>query len=62
MAKIKSLAIFLAQYVSDDPPFNALESLAKWISDCGFKGIQITSWDDRLFDLETAIKEKILIN
>jgi len=62
MTKIKSPAIFLAQYVSDDPPFNTLESLAKWFSDCGFKGIQIPSWDARIFDLKTAAKGKIPLN
>ena len=59
MAKIKSLAIFLAQYVSDDPPFNTLESIAKWVSDCGFEGIQIPSWDARLFDLKIAAESQL---
>ena len=59
MTKIKGPAIFLAQYVSDDPPFNTLESIAKWVSDCGFEGIQIPSWDARLFDLKTAAESQL---
>ena len=49
---MKGPAIFLAQFASDEPPFNDLESIAKWASELGFVGLQIPSWDTRLFDLE----------
>ena len=55
---MKGPAIFLAQFASDDPPFNSIESIAKWASDYGFKGIQIPSWDSRLFDLKLASESK----
>ena len=55
---MKGPAIFLAQFVSDEPPFNSVESIAKWASDYGFKGIQIPSWDSRLFDLKLASESK----
>ena len=48
MKKIKGPAIFLAQFVSDDEPFNSLESISKWASNLGYKGVQIPSWDSRL--------------
>ena len=56
---MKGPAIFLAQFASDEPPFNDLESIAKWASELGFIGLQIPSWDTRLFDLELASKSKI---
>ena len=56
---MKGPAIFLAQFASDVPPFNDLESIAKWASELGFVGLQIPSWDTRLFDLELASKSKI---
>jgi len=51
---IKGPAIFLAQFVSDEAPFNTLDSIAKWAADLGFKGLQIPTWDERLIDLAQA--------
>jgi sugar phosphate isomerase/epimerase len=53
-ANIKGPAIFLAQFAGDTAPFNSLASIAKWAAGLGYKGIQIPSWDGRLFDLEKA--------
>ena len=58
MKKIKGPAIFLAQFVSDDEPFNSLESISKWASNLGYKGVQIPSWDSRLIDLKEAYESK----
>ena len=54
MKTIKGPAIFLAQFADDQSPFSSLEEIASWASALGFKGVQIPSWDSRLFDLETA--------
>ena len=54
MKKIQGPAIFLAQFVTDTAPFNSLESIARWASSLGYKGLQIPSWDQRLFDLKRA--------
>ena len=54
MKTIKGPAVFLAQFVSDESPFTSLPEIAGWASDCGFKGVQIPSWDERLFNLELA--------
>ncbi|MDF0544310.1 sugar phosphate isomerase/epimerase [Sphingobium sp. H39-3-25] len=54
MKTIKGPGIFLAQFAGDKAPFNTLESIADWVAGLGYKGIQIPTWDDRLFDLETA--------
>ena len=55
---MKGPAIFLAQFAGDAAPFNSLPSIAKWAAGLGYKGIQIPSWDSRLFDLEKAAKSK----
>ena len=54
MKTVKGPAIFLAQFAGDQTPFNTLESIARWAAGLGFKGIQIPSWDKRLFDLKLA--------
>src|SRR5690606_27475151 len=50
----KGPAIFLAQFCSDEAPFNSLDTIAAWASSLGFKGVQIPTWDSRVFDLERA--------
>ena len=54
MRTLRGPAIFLAQFAGDRPPFNSLPAIAEWAARLGFKGLQIPSWDKRLFDLETA--------
>lgn len=54
MKTMKGPALFLAQFCGDEPPFNTLENVAEWAGRLGFKGVQIPSWDKRIFDLEKA--------
>ncbi len=54
MKTIKGPAIFLAQFAGDAAPFNSLANIARWAGDLGYKGVQIPSWDSRLFDLAKA--------
>lgn len=54
MKTIKGPALFLAQYAGDEPPFDNLRDIARWASRFGFEGVQIPTWDKRLFDLERA--------
>jgi sugar phosphate isomerase/epimerase len=58
MQTIKGPAIFLAQFMGDQPPFNSLSSICKWAAGLGYKGIQIPSWDSRLIDLQKAAESK----
>lgn len=51
---LKGPGLFLAQFASDEAPFNSMESIADWASKLGYKGLQIPSGDERLFDLDTA--------
>jgi len=58
MRAIKGPAIFLAQFVGDTSPFDTLDGLAGWAASLGFKGVQIPSWDGRLFDLARAAESR----
>ncbi len=58
MHTIKGPAIFLAQFAGDEAPFNTLETIARWAAELGYKGVQIPSWDARLFDLKRAAESK----
>ncbi len=55
---MKGPAIFLAQFMGDEAPFNALESILDWAADLGYKGIQIPTWDARCIDLKLAAESK----
>jgi sugar phosphate isomerase/epimerase len=57
MKTIKGPAIFLAQFMGDDVPFDSLENLAGWASGLGYKAIQLPC-DPRLFDLEQAADDQ----
>ena len=54
MKTIKGPAIFLAQFAGDAAPFNSLAGIAGWAAGHGYKGVQLPSWDARLFDLKRA--------
>jgi len=58
MKTIKGPAIFLAQFAGDAAPFNSLDTIAAWAADLGYEGIQIPTWDARLFDLKKAAESK----
>jgi len=51
---IKGPAIFLAQFAGDTSPFNNLNEISRWAASLGYKGVQIPTWDVRLFDLKKA--------
>jgi len=51
---MKGPAIFLAQFVGDEPPFDTLPHMAQWVASLGYQSIQITPWESRLIDLELA--------
>jgi len=54
MSKMKGPAIFLAQFMGDEAPFNHVVSMAKWAADLGYKGIQVPTNNPAFFDLELA--------
>jgi len=58
MKTIKGPAIFLAQFAGDTAPFNSWDKITKWAGSLGFKGVQVPTWDGRLFDLKKAAESK----
>ncbi|MXV49443.1 TIM barrel protein [Pedobacter sp. HMF7647] len=58
MTTLKGPGIFLAQFVSDQAPFNTIESICKWAKDLGFAGIQIPTNDTSYFDIQKAAESK----
>ena len=58
MKTVKGPAIFLAQFAGDAAPFNTLDNICAWAARLGYKGVQIPTWDARLFDLKRAAESK----
>jgi sugar phosphate isomerase/epimerase len=58
MSQIKGPAIFLAQFMGDEAPFNSLPNITAWAKELGYKGVQIPSWDARVIDIRKAAESK----
>ena len=58
MKTIKGPAIYLAQFVGDEAPFNTFKDICGWAASLGFKGVQIPAWDTRLIDVTKAAESK----
>jgi sugar phosphate isomerase/epimerase len=54
MKTIKGPGLFLAQFAGDAAPFDTWDGITKWAADCGYKGVQVPSWDARFIDLAQA--------
>ena len=49
---MKGPAIFLAQFL---PPLGetiTLQDMCKWAASLGYEGVQVPTWDKRIFDLQ----------
>jgi sugar phosphate isomerase/epimerase len=58
MSQIKGPALFLAQFMGDEAPFNSLPNITAWAKELGYVGVQIPCWDTRLMDLKKAAESK----
>lgn len=58
MSQIKGPAIFLAQFMGDEAPYNSLPSITAWVKSLGYQGVQLPSWDSRIMDLAKAAESK----
>ena len=56
MKTMKGAALFLAQFVSDQAPFDTWSGITRWAAECGYAGVQVPSWDGRLIDLAEAAR------
>src|SRR5438067_6268950 len=57
MKTIKGPAIFLAQFMGKDAPFDTLDNLARWAKSLGYDAIQLPT-DPRLIDLDKAAESQ----
>ncbi len=55
---MKGPAIFLAQFAGDVAPFNSWAAITRWAGSLGYRGVQVPTWDGRLFDLAKAASSK----
>ena len=55
---MKGPGIFLAQFLKDVEPYNTLDSITKWASKLGYKGVQIPVWDKRCIDVKKVAESK----
>ena len=58
MKTLKGPAIFLAQFMADEDPFDNIESMAKWAAGLGFKGIQVPIGNPNFIDVKVASQSK----
>lgn len=54
MKTIRGPAIFLAQFQSDQPPFDRLDTIAPWAASLGYRGLQLPTGVGGFVDLERA--------
>jgi sugar phosphate isomerase/epimerase len=55
---IKGPALFLAQFAGDTAPYNSLPAITRWAAGLGYRGVQIPTFDARLFDLDKAAESQ----
>lgn len=58
MKTLKGPAIFLAQFMADEAPFNSIESMARWAADLGFVGIQVPIGNPAFIDVAVAAESR----
>ena len=62
MSSIQGPAIFLAQFVREEPPFNTLSGLGRWAAELGYRGIQVPAWEQRFIDIDEACESDAYCN
>ncbi|RKD12799.1 AP endonuclease [Pelobium manganitolerans] len=55
---IKGPGIFIAQFISNEPPFNSLDQICSWAAALGYKALQLPTNDSRFLDLEKLATSK----
>jgi sugar phosphate isomerase/epimerase len=58
MTTIQGPAVFLAQFIGDEAPFDSLAAICTWAKDLGFKGVQLPTNDPRFIDLQKAAESQ----
>ena len=58
MKTLKGPAIFLAQFMADEDPFDNIEAMARWAANLGFAGIQVPIGNPAFIDVAQAAASK----
>ena len=58
MRTLKGPAIFLAQFMADEDPFDNIESMAKWAANLGFVGLQVPIGNPKFIDVALAAQSQ----
>jgi sugar phosphate isomerase/epimerase len=58
MKTLKGPALYLAQFAGDEAPFNSWDAITRCAGEIGYLGVQIPTWDGRLFDLAKAAESQ----
>ncbi len=58
MKTLKGPAVFLAQFMGDEAPFDSLDGICEYMAELGYEGVQIPTWESRLIDLDQAATSK----
>ena len=58
MRTLKGPAIFLAQFMADEEPFNSIDAMAQWASQLGFVGLQVPIGNPAFIDVALAAESK----
>lgn len=55
---MKGPAIYLAQFMGDEAPFNTLKNICRYMAGLGYTGVQLPAWDSRCVDLKSLAENK----
>jgi len=58
MKTLKGPAIFLAQFMADETPFNGIDAMARWAVRLGFVGIQVPIGNPAFIDVSLAAESQ----
>lgn len=58
MKTLKGPAIFLAQFMADETPFNGIDAMAQWAARLGFVGIQVPIGNPAFIDVALAAESQ----
>ena len=58
MQTLQGPAIFLAQFMADDEPFNTIDAMAQWSARLGFVGMQVPIGNPAFIDVGLAAQSK----
>jgi len=58
MKTLKGPAVFLAQFMADEAPFNDIEAMARWAAELGFVGIQVPIGNPAFIDVSIAAESQ----